>query len=92
MTDIRTRLAAAVKHHLFNEAGREQHSMEVADVLLSLPGIAIVEVASSGIVKFDHGWFKVDGIEADLFDSDQLRRCAAALLAAANAAEQAAVS
>jgi len=43
MPDIRTRLANALKWHLFDEAGREQHALEVAEALLSLPGIAIID-------------------------------------------------
>jgi hypothetical protein len=89
MADIRERLAAAIKHHLYNEAGRDQHALEVADVLLSLPGIAIIEPASDGTVWFDHGWVGFDESEINPSDPDQLRRFAATLLALANAAERA---
>jgi hypothetical protein len=44
VSDVRARLARAVIYELFDEAGREEHALRVADKLLALPGLAIVEL------------------------------------------------
>jgi hypothetical protein len=84
MTDIRTRLADALQFHLGEYAlhhGGKGLDTYLADVLLSLPGIAIVELPE-GRPVLNPRWrafVKRSPETASLF--------AAALLAAANAAE-----
>lgn len=120
MTDIRTRLADTLAEFMPESDGGQDGSLNlrIADALLSLPGIAIIElpelmgdrshVADSirnqamwttgdswatlnpdTTVEFESDGQKVYGTLAGPADA---RTLAAVLLAAANAAEQAAVS
>lgn len=113
MTDIRAQLSDALRDHRFErwspesfsrcacgqrfEWPRSDHPEHLADVLLSLPGIAIVELPvgvgwaaedwSAKPLQRDRPFIRV-GVESPLFP-DGAREFAAALLAAANAAEDA---
>lgn len=80
MTDIRSRIADVIAHHRLDSAE------QVADVLLSLPGIAIVELPDTGNIWFDDGWARFEELSVPP-KAEEMRRFAAALLAAANAAE-----
>jgi hypothetical protein len=96
MSNIRTRLADAVSLAIGRDPFALCSSDEVdrmgelaASAVLSLPGIAIVElqpngnaVAAGGLVEF-----RIGGGGSLLYQPDGARRAAAALLAAANAAE-----
>lgn len=106
MTDIRTRLADALAAELEIRRGTVQTwGAHIADVLLSLPGIAIVELP-----ELDNHWAKYRAVEvaenlkvvarrSDVLVEDEeclisyrlrvARALAAAILAAANAAEAA---
>ncbi len=104
MTDIKTRLADALRefHRGAEGVSVTDWTHEISDALLSLPGIAIVELPdtagiSSQHIRFGPGgdceydccppWVRDDDSDID-FGLDEVRRYAAALLSAANAAEQ----
>jgi hypothetical protein len=109
MSDVRARLTDALLEHPSTEDGcrcGDEHlaydywARHVADVLLSLPGLAIVELPKP---RRSGAWtifatadpYIASSCERQVDDRDQFitpseaRRRAAALLAAANAAEQA---
>jgi hypothetical protein len=112
MTDIRTRLADALKEHrsISRHTGvyctcdgwkwspQVDWFQHLADVLLSLPGIAIVELPDK---SDEDGYFitfhpdvsvavpegRIDWLDGSERSAFEARKLAAALLAAANAAE-----
>lgn len=105
MTDVRTRLADALRKAMFcdPEWAFVGNPEQLADAILSLPGIAIVELPEAE--KLDHGMTNygvAKAMTADRFPGQvgrpgslhwispqEARLQAAALLAAANAAEAA---
>ena len=110
MSELRQRLADALREHLYEwdedhwhcakceipVTGTEDWAVHVADVLLSLPGIAIVELPepmnlSRSDSTFPHDIVAYPGgvmdCDCDLKPSDA-RSIAAVLLAAANKAEE----
>lgn len=83
MTDIRTRLADVIRDYPQSRWEGDPYTCEeIADVLLSLPGIAIVELPTVNVWDLSEISFGVNPMTPGL-----ARNIAAALLAAANAAE-----
>jgi hypothetical protein len=88
VTDIRARLADALRGTDRYLSGSDPD--QLADVLLSLPGIAIVELPEPNTIAVAAGdlvEFRIVGGDSVLYQPDGARRVAAALLAAADAAE-----
>lgn len=111
VADVRARLAdALLKHRGFPahcvcgwkstdgwKSTSEKHEHHLADVLLSLPGIAIValpeadeegEWLNGDLVASARNRLRLYGLDDSRLSSSEGREIAAALLAAANAAER----
>jgi hypothetical protein len=101
MTDIRARLTDALREHASWAVPMRDDAERIADVLLSLPGIAIVELPEplpgragaemprwefgGAVIQSRHPWVHLDGRALDVAET---RALATRLLAAANAAEE----